>query len=158
MLNLKPFQRRFLRSALAQGIRTSALSIPRGNGKSTLVAWLGARTLDPDDPLFVKGAESHIVAKSIGQARRATFKLLREFCESSERVMEYSISENNQTCQVLHKPTNTRISVLASSGKTAQGLVRCPWLFADEPGSWENKGGRQQLHEAIQTAHGETWN
>ena len=153
MLNLRPFQRRFLRSAMAPGIRTAAMSLPRGNGKSTLVAWLGARTLDPDDPLFVKGAESHIVAKSIGQARRATFKLLREFCESSERVMEYSVSENNQTCQVLHKPTNTRISVLASSGKTAQGLVRCPWLFADEPGSWETNGG-QQLHEAIQTAMG----
>ena len=101
----------------------------------------------------MKGTESHIVAASIGQARRSTFKLLREFCESSERVMEYSISENNQTCQVLHKPTNTRVSVLASSGKTSQGLVRCPWLFADEPGSWETTGGRL-LHEAIQTAQG----
>ena len=153
MLNLLPFQRRFLKSALAPGIRTSALSLPRGNGKSTLVAWLGFRSLTPTDPLFVKGAESHIVAASIGQARRSTFKLLREFCESSERVMEYSISENNQTCQVLHKPTYTRISVLASSGKTSQGLVRCPWLFADEPGSWETTGGRL-LHEAIQTAQG----
>ena len=155
MLNLKPFQRRFLqarRSPLAS--EPSALSASRvATGRATLVAWLGARTLDPDDPLFVKGAESHIVAASIGQARRSTFKLLREFCESSEREREYSISENNQTCQVLHKPTNTRISVLASSGKTSQGLVRCPWLFADEPGSWEIKGGRL-LHEAIQTAQG----
>ena len=153
MLNVQPFQRRFLRSALAPGIRTAVLSLPRGNGKSTLVAWLGARTLDPDDPLFVKGTESHIVSGTIGQARRSTFKLLREFIESSERVREYSISENNQTCQILHKPTNTRISVLASSGKTAHGLVRCPWVFADEPGSWETTGGRQ-LHEAIQTAMG----
>ena len=153
MLNLLPFQRRFLKSALAPGIRTSALSLPRGNGKSTLVAWLAARTLDPDDPLFVLGSESHIVAASIGQARRSTFTLLREFCESSERAMEYSISENNQTCQVLHKPTHTRVSVLASSGKTAQGLVRCPWVFADEPGSWETNGG-QLLHDAIQKAMG----
>ena len=152
-LNLLPFQRRFIKAALAPGIRTSALSLPRGNGKSTLVAWLGFRSLTPTDPLFVKGTESHIVAASIGQARRSTFKLLREFCESSERVMEYSISENNQTCQVLHKPTHTSISVLASSGKTSQGLVRCPWMFADEPGSWETTGGRL-LHESIQTAQG----
>ena len=153
MLKLQPFQRRFLRSALAPGIRTAVLSLPRGNGKSTLVADLAARTLDPDDPLFVLGSESHIVAASIGQARRSTFKLLREFIESSPRAMEYDISESSFQCAVKHKPTNTRISVLASSGKTSQGLVRCPWLFADEPGSWETTGG-QLLHEAIQTAQG----
>ena len=152
-MNLRPFQRRFLKSALAPGIRTAALSLPRGNGKSTLVAWLGARTLDPDDSLFVSGSESHIVAASIGQARRSTFKLLREFIEASPRAMEYRISESSFQCAVNHAPTNTRISVLASSGKTSQGLVRCPWLFADEPGSWETTGG-QLLHEAIQTAQG----
>ena len=80
-LDLQPFQRRFLSAALKPGIRTSALSLPRGNGKSTLVAWLGSRALTPGDALFVPGAESHIVAASIGQARRTTFKLLREFIE-----------------------------------------------------------------------------
>ena len=153
MLKLQPFQRRFLRSALAPGIRTAALSIPRGNGKSTLVAWLGARALTPGDPLFVPGAESHLVATSIGQARRATFKLLMEFINAGDRVDEYRISDSAFGCAVLHVKTKTRVSVLASSGKTSQGLVRCPWLFADEPGSWESKGG-QQLHEAIQTAQG----
>ena len=67
--------------------------------------------------------------------------------------MEYRISESSFTCSVRHVPTNTRISVLASSGKTSQGLVRCPWIFADEPGSWETTGG-QLLHLAIQTAQG----
>ena len=153
MLNLLPFQRRFLRSSLAPGIRTSALSLPRGNGKSTLVAWLAYRALTPDDPLFVAGSESHMVAASIGQAKRSTFKVLTEFIESSPRVMEYRVNVSNQGCEVRHMPTDTRISVLASSGKTSQGLVRCPWVFADEPGSWETNGG-QQLHEAIQTAQG----
>ena len=153
MLKLQPFQRRFLRSALAPGIRTSALSLPRGNGKSTLVAWLAARALTPGDALFVRGTESHLVAASIGQARRTTFKLLREFIEGGARVDEYRISESAFGCAVLHVETNTRMSVLASSGKTSQGLVRCPWLFADEPGSWETTGG-QLLHEAIQTAQG----
>ena len=153
MLNLLPFQRRFLRSTLAPGIRTSALSIPRGNGKSTLVAWLAARALTPGDALFVEGDESHIVAASIGQARRTTFKLLREFIEDGPRAGDYKTSESSFACAVRHEQTNTRLSVLASSGKTSQGLVRCPWLFADEPGSWEATGG-QLLHDAIQTAQG----
>ena len=150
-MELQPFQRRFLRSALAPGIRTSALSLPCGNGKSTLVAWLGARALTPGDPLFVEGAESYLVAGSIGHARRTTFKLLREFIEDGPRAGDYKISESSFACAIRHVETNTRMSVLASSGKSAQGLVRCPWLFADEPGSWETTGGRL-LHEAIQTA------
>ena len=153
MLKRLPFQRRFLKSALAPGIRTAALSIPRGNGKSTLIADLAARSLDPDDELFVKGSESHMVAASIGQAKRSTFKVLTEFIEASPRAFEYRVNVSNQGCEVRHMPSNTSISVLASSGKTSQGLVRCPWVFADEPGSWETNGG-QQLHEAIQTAQG----
>ena len=154
MLNLKPFQRRFLRSALAPGIRTSALSIPRGNGKSNAGGMArGYRALTPGDPLFVEGAESHLVAASIGQARRTTFKLLREFIEGGVRAADYKISESSFACAIRHVATNTRLSVLASSGKTSQGLVRCPWLFADEPGSWETTGG-QLLHDAIQTAQG----
>ena len=38
MLKLLPFQRRFLERAFVPGVRTAALSLPRGNGKSTLAA------------------------------------------------------------------------------------------------------------------------
>ena len=93
------------------------------------------------------------MAASIGQARRSVFKLLREFIEDGPRAGAYKISESSFACAIRHVQTNTRISVLASSGKTAQGVVRCPRVFADEPGSWEATGG-QLLHEAIQTAQG----
>ena len=126
MLNLQPFQRRFLSAALKPGIRTSALSLPRGNGKSTLVAWLASRALTPGDALFVPGAESHIVAASIGQARRTTFKLLREFIEGGPNADDYRISESSFACHVRHKESNTRVSVLASSGKTSQGSGPVP--------------------------------
>ena len=33
-MDLRPFQRRFVRAATAPGIDTAALSLPRGNGKS----------------------------------------------------------------------------------------------------------------------------
>ena len=54
-LDLRPFQRQFVADVLAPGVRTAALSIPRGNGKSTLVASLAARTLRETDPLHVAG-------------------------------------------------------------------------------------------------------
>ena len=61
-MNLRPFQRRFLRSGpggrpLAPGIDTAALSLPRGNGKTWLASHVLSRCLDPEDELFVEGAE-----------------------------------------------------------------------------------------------------
>ena len=152
-LLLKPWQRRFLTAALAPGVRTAALSMARGNGKSTLIAHLAHRFLTPGDSLHVRGTEAHICAASIGQARRTVFKLLREFIESGADAADYRIAESALTCHIVHVATNTRVSVLASSGRTSQGLVRCPFVFADEPGAWEVTGG-ELLHSAIQTAMG----
>lgn len=149
-LELRPFQKRFLSRALAPDVRTAALSLPRGNGKSTLVAWLAKRALTPGDPLHVPGAESHIVAASVGQSRRTVFKLLREYVDDDPA---YRVAESVNNCHVHHRPSGARISILAANGRGAQGLVRVPWLFADEPGAWAVNDGQVQ-HEAIQTAQG----
>ena len=66
---LRPFQTRFIRSALAPGIDTAVLSLPRGNGKSWLAARLAIRVLTPGDELFRAGMESVLLAASIEQAR-----------------------------------------------------------------------------------------
>ena len=39
-MKLLAFQHRFLKGALSDDVRTAALSIPRGNGKSTLASYL----------------------------------------------------------------------------------------------------------------------
>ena len=150
-LELRPFQRRFLGDVEAPGVRTAALSLPRGNGKSTLVAHLAARTLRPADPLHVAGVENHIVAASIGQARRTVFRLLLEALDYDEST--YKIAESHTSCHVFHRKTRARISVLASGAAEAQGLVRCRWVFADEPGSWKAAGGAA-MHDAIRFAQG----
>ena len=93
-LNLRPWQRRFLTGILAPGIRTAALSLPRGNGKSALVAHLARRFLTPGDALHVAGTEAHIAAASIGQARRTVFRLLRELIENGPDAADYRIAES----------------------------------------------------------------
>ena len=49
--------------------------------------------------------------------------------------------------------TRTSIRLISSNAKGAMGLVRCPYVLADEPGSWEVTGGTL-MHDAIQTAMG----
>ena len=149
-MRLRAFQKRFLAGAMAPGIRTAALSLPRGNGKSTLVAWLAARALTPGDPFFQSGTESHVVAASLGQARRTVFKILRGMLPDDG---SYRISDSENQAHVIHLDSGTKLSVLAANHKTAQGLVDVPWVLADEPGAWECNGG-QAMHSALQTAMG----
>ena len=149
MLELRPFQRRFLRAALAPDIDTAALSLPRGNGKSALAGHILTRVLDPADELFRPGTESVLCAASIEQAR-----IVHRFARADlDGRGGYRFLDSHTRIGITHVATNTRLRVIGSNGRTAMGLVGCPWAVCDEPGSWETTGG-QLLHDAIATAAG----
>ena len=149
MIALRPFQREFKRRAMAPGVDTAALSLPRGNGKSWLAADLLADALTPGHETFRPGTESVIVAASLEQAR-IPFRFVRQRLEDTS---EYSFQDAGNRISIRHKPTNTRCRVIGSNGKTAMGLVQCPLVVADEPGAWEIIGGGL-VHDAIMTAMG----
>ena len=128
---------------------TSAISLPRGNGKSWLAGHLVARILDPADKLFRAGTESVLCAASIEQAR-----IVHRFARQTlEPTGEYPFLDSATRVTITHKPTGTRLRVIGSNGRTAMGLVGCPWAICDEPGAWETRGGTL-LYDAIETAKG----
>ena len=149
MEQLRSFQTRFIRGALAPGIDTAALSLPRGNGKSFLGGHILARCLTPGDVLFHLGAEFLLCSGSIEQAR-TVFRFIRAELEPSG---QYRFLDSSTRIGITHTRTNTRLRILSSNGRTAMGIVNCPVLVADEPGSWEVNGGTL-MHDAIQTAQG----
>ena len=65
----------------------------------------------------------------------------------------YSLIDSTTRIGITHRASNTRLRVLSSNGKTAMGIVNCPLLVADEPGSWEVNGGTL-MYDAIITALG----
>ena len=146
---LRAFQKEFVRRALAPGIDVAALSLARGNGKSWLAAHLLTRCLTPGDPLYVKGSEYLLCAASIEQAR-LVYRFIRTELEPKGG---YSLIDSTTRIGITHKASNTRLRVLSSNGKTAMGIVGCPLLVADEPGSWEVSGGTL-MYDAIVTALG----
>ena len=148
-LDLRPFQRQFLRRALGPDVDTACLSIARGNGKSTLAAHVLTRCLTPGDPLHVPASEYLLCAASIEQAR-IVFRFVRADLESTGA---YRFLDSATRIGITHTASNTRLRVLSSNGKTAMGIVGCPLLVGDEPGSWETIGG-QLMHDAITTAQG----
>ena len=150
MFSLRPFQRQFLKGALAPGIDTAALSIPRGNGKSALAAYILSRAMTPGDPLNFPGAEYLLCAASIEQARLGVFLPLRAELEA---IGGFRFADSANRIAVTHKASGTRLRVMSSSGKRAMGIVGCPLLVADEPGAWDVNNG-QLMHDAIATAAG----
>ena len=146
---LRTFQKQFIKGALAPGIDVAALSIPRGNGKSWLAAHLLRRCLTPGDKLHVPGSEYLLCAASIEQARLCYRFIRAELGETGD----YLYSDSSTRIGIVHKRSNTRLRVLSSNGKTAMGIVNCPILVADEPGSWETVGGTL-MYDAIITALG----
>ena len=149
MLTLRPFQRRFIRAALRPDVDTAAMSLPRGNGKSALAGHILTRVLTPTDPLWRPGTESVLCAGSLDQAR-IVFRFARADLEPTG---EYRFLDSQTRIGITHVATNTKLRVIGSNGKTAMGLVGCPWAICDEPGAWEVNGG-QLLHDAISTAAG----
>ena len=149
MLELLQFQKRFVTRATDPKVDTAALSLPRGNGKSWLAAHLLIRALTPGDPLHVPGSEYLLCAGSIEQARLC-FRFIRAELEPTGH---YRWTDGSTRIGIADKRDNTRLRVLSSNGKTSMGIVGCPLLVADEPGSWEVNGG-QLMADAIQTAQG----
>ena len=148
-MKLRPFQRQFIKGALGKGISTAALSLPRGNGKSRLAAFLLERCLTPGDKLHVAGAEYLLCAASLEQAR-ICFRFLRAVLEPTGH---YRFLDASTRLGITDTRTQTRLRVLSSNAKTSMGIVGCPMLVADEPGSWETVGG-SLMFDSISTAMG----
>ena len=130
-LDLLRWQRRFLRGAFGDGAYTSALSLARGNGKTTLCAALGAAAMN--GPLRAQRGETVIVASSFTQARIA-FASALAFMGDLPRS-EWRVTDNMQRAEVRHIPTGAALKCLASDPKRAHGIAP-KLILADEPAQW----------------------
>ena len=148
-MELRPFQKRFVKGALAPGVDVAALSIPRANGKTWLAAYLLERGLTPGDPLHVPGGEYVLCAASLEQARLC-FRFVRAALEPRGG---YTFVDASNRIGIRHTASKAVLRVMSSNAKSAFGIVGCPLLVADEPGAWETIGGTL-MNDAIVTALG----
>ena len=152
-MKLKAFQRKAVKAFEGGDYDIVVMCLPRAQGKSTLAAHLCLRAMTPGDAMFHPGTESHLVASTVGQARRTCFKILRQSIEELPNATDYKISESANALHVRHRASNTRISVIAATGKASLGLVGCPMVVIDEPASYELEAGAD-VWQALKTAIG----
>ena len=144
---LLPFHRRWLAGAFAPDVQIAAASWPRGAGKTFLAGNLAALSLTPGSPLFQAGIEVLGVSASLEQSRI----MLSFVREALDDAPGYRWLDSGQRLAVTHVPTGTKLRILSSSGKRAMGLAQFSTIFADEPGSWEERGGELMYHALRQS-------
>ena len=146
---LLPFHRAWIRAAFAPGVAVAALSCPRGNAKTHLAARLAAQAITPGSPTFERGVEVLAVSASLEQSR-VLLRFVREALGERAEA-DYRWLDSGQRLAATHRATGTKLRVLSSSAKRAMGLAEFSTIYADEPGSWETRGGALMYHALRQS-------
>ena len=150
-MRLMPWQRRFLRSALAPGRHRAALSVARGNGKSTLAAAIAVSALV--GPLAKPRGETVLVASSFQQAR-IVFEHARAFLDLAiaGRRSDWRLQDSGNVALIQFRPTGTKLRCIGSDPRRAHGLAPA-LVVADEPAQWPPTSSRA-MHAALLTGLG----
>ena len=149
-LAVLPWQRKFIAGAFKPGRTTAALSVARGNGKSTLVAGIAAATLD--GPLAGPRAETIIVASSFAQAGVAFDHVCAFMGDKLRDRKRYRFWQTGQLARIVDRETGASVRAIGSDPKRAHGLAPS-LILADEPAQWPSSSGDRML-AALRTSMG----
>ena len=129
-ITLLPWQRRFVTKAFKPGVRTAALSVGRGNGKTTLIGELAAAALD--GPLRQPRAEVVIVASSFDQGR-ICYEHVRAFLQALHDGKlprsDWRTWDTVADASIEHRESGARVRAIGSDPRRAHG--RAPLLAID---------------------------
>ena len=128
-----PWQRRFIRGAFAPGVQSAALSVARGNGKTSLLSAIACATLD--GPLAVPRGETIIVASSFEQAKIGFEHIVAFMGDKLADRRRWKVWDTAQQARIEDRSTGARVRCIGSDPRRAHGLA--PTLvLADEGSQW----------------------
>ena len=147
-----PWQRQFLRGLVGTD-GDCALSIGRGNGKTSLAAAIALAHLD--GPLAVERSEIIFAASSFAQARIG-FSHATSFLESRGEDLRdksrWRLLDNFQVSALEFLPNRSRLRSLACDPARAHGLAPA-LVLADEPAQWQGAKS-EKMFSALRTGLG----
>ncbi|MDE0139352.1 MAG: terminase large subunit [bacterium] len=149
-LQVFPWERRFVGGLLRPGVLSAALTVARGNGKTTILSGIASATLD--GPLVVPRGETVIVASSFEQARIAFEHVLAFMGDQLRDKRRWKVWDTAQQARIEDRRTGARVRCIGSDPRRAHGLA--PTLvLADEPAQWPPATGERMV-AALRTAAG----
>ena len=155
LFKVLPWERRFILGAFAQP-DDAALTVPRGNGKSAVVAGLACAVVDPAGPLHGRRRHVDVFAFSFAQGRTIfedVLASLGELYDLGDRKL-WRKEDTSQTAVLEYRPTGARVKCVGSDPRKAHGLRT--WLaLLDEPAQWD-AAKRDRMLAAIRTGLGKS--
>ena len=150
-LRLFPWERRFIRGAFGPGIAEAAITVARGNGKTTLLAGCACAALD--GPLREPHGQVSIVAASFDQGRILGEHVKAFMADKLDDRKTWRVWDTAQQFRIEHLPTGARVSIIGSDPRRAHGRTGSFWC--DEPAQWPPATG-ERMRAALATALGKT--
>ncbi len=131
-----PWQSRFVTGAFRADVLDAALSLGRGNGKTTLCAGLLAATVDHGGPLNEANAESLLVASSFGQASIAFRHVLRMLAPTLEKHRkDFRIRDSQNMATITNLSTGAMLRCVGSDPRRLHGAAPV-LILGDELAQW----------------------
>ena len=134
-MTLLPWQSEFLHGAFSQD-DDAALSMARGDGKTTFLAGIMASAIDADGPLVESMADCVLVASSFSQGT-ISFRHLLNFLQPSiqKHKGRFRIQDSANRATIEDRVTGARVVVLGSDPARMHGLAPS-LLLLDEVSQW----------------------
>ena len=148
-LKILPWQKKLIRGII--GARTSAVSVGRGNGKTSLCAGLAIASLI--GPLRQRRGETIVAASSFSQAK-ITFEHITAFLRPllNKHRRRFRISDSANSAGLEDRESGCRVRCIGSDPRRAHGLAPI-LVLADEPSQWLPTQAEAML-AALKTASG----
>ena len=131
-------------------VKTIALSVARGNGKSFLCSLIAASFIMSDGPLLRKRGQAYLVASSFRQARILYEHIYYMIADSDKH--RYRIQDTTNIARVTNKRSGAFVQCIGSDPKRAHGLAP-NLILADEGAQWEATQ-RDLMYETLYTSLG----
>ena len=145
-----PWQRRFIRGAFGPGTSTAALTVARGQGKSTLAAAIAAASIA--GPLRSPRSLCLVVGASFRGARIIFRHVLAMLADELADRDTWRVLDSTTALSIEHRPTGAMLEALGSDPRRAHGFA--PSLaILDEPSQWQPNASAR-MYSAIRTARG----
>lgn len=120
-MRLAPFQKDWLRSILAPGCSSAVMTVPRGNGKSTLLAALATWALFDPEPQ-VGEPQIPIVATTVSQAVRSVYGVAQSMIERSPDLADRAIIHTGIGTRKIAPNTGGEMFPVSNDPDGLQGL------------------------------------
>ena len=138
--HLLPYERKFIKGAFSQP-GDGALSMARGNGKTTLCAAIACAAVDVDGPLVERNAETLVIASSFAQGN-IDFQFVLSFMQKTfkehgvgGRGSRFRLMDSQNASAIIDRESGASIRVLGSDPRRLHG--RAPRLLLyDEVSMW----------------------